>query len=290
MKWVYILKCEDDYYYVGETERLYRRFWEHCSGRGGVNTSNYKPECVVAIYRVNTLGKFIQYNSNVIDTLQTNYTVHNQNGYNKWLLTKFNDDIDYDHDNLEAENNITERLMINNKDNWEKIIGGKYTRFNCKYKFPVNDYIKELPICKCGFPCDIKKNEDKNYLFFRCAKKNFWDSLKEQFDIDEEPCTFYMEYSKDKEFRLEENKKFEDRKKSLKELFKKSFWLNNIPLYDVDEPEVCVGGCNNGYHYSKISYYYKERNLCYDCFINKNEELSKKFDNKIEEKCLLKIR
>jgi hypothetical protein len=290
MKWVYILKCEDDYYYVGETERLYRRFWEHYSGRGGVNTSIYKPEYIVAIYKVNTLGKFIQYNNNVIDTLLNNYTVHNQNGYNKWLLTKFNDDIDYEYYNLEAENNITECLMINNKDNWEKIIGGKYTRFNCEYKFPVNNYIKELPICKCGFPCDIKKNEDKNYLFFRCAKKNIWDNLKEQFDIDEEPCNFYMEYSKDKQFRLEESKKFEDRRKTLKELFKKSFWLNNIPIYDIDEPEICVGDCNNGYHYSKISYYYEERNLCYDCFIDKNEELSKKFGNKIEEKCLLKIK
>ena len=38
--------------------------------------------------------------------------------------------------------------------------------------------------------------KNKNYLFFRCAKKNMWDDLKEQFDIDEEPCNFYMEYLK----------------------------------------------------------------------------------------------
>ena len=66
MNWVYILKCEDDYYYVGETTRLYRRFWEHSSGRGGVNTSSFSPECIGAIYKVNTLGKFFEYNSNVI--------------------------------------------------------------------------------------------------------------------------------------------------------------------------------------------------------------------------------
>ena len=33
MRWVYILRCEDDY--VGETTRLYRRFWEHQSVNGG---------------------------------------------------------------------------------------------------------------------------------------------------------------------------------------------------------------------------------------------------------------
>ena len=48
MRWVYILKCEDDIYYCGETERLYRRFWEHQNGNGSLNTSIYTPEKVVA--------------------------------------------------------------------------------------------------------------------------------------------------------------------------------------------------------------------------------------------------
>ena len=282
MNWVYILKCEDDYYYVGETTRLYRRFWEHSSGRGGVNTSSFSPECIEAIYKVNTLGKFFEYNSNVIDT------INNQDTYNKWLLKKFNDDVKYDYDNLDVENNITECLMINNKDNWKKIRGGKYTRFNVEYKFPINNYINELPICKCGLPCDIKKNEDNNYLFFRCPQKNMWDSFKEQFDIDTEPCDFYMEYTKDKFFRLEETKFFEDRLNTLKELFKKSFWLKNIPESYNIEPEVCIGGCDKGYFYNKICYNLKELNLCYDCFIDKNEELSKKYN--ITGKCLLKIK
>ena len=285
MKWVYILKCEDDYYYVGETIRLYRRFWEHGSGCGGLNTSIYRPEGIVAIYKVNNLGKFFEYNSNVIDTINNNYTIYNQKGYDKWLLKKFNDNVEYDYNNLEAENNITECLMINNKDNWEKIRGGKYTRF-IEYKFPINEYVKELPICKCGLPCDIKKNEDNNYLFFRCAKKNMWEGFKEQFDIDDDPCNFYMEYSRDKEFRLEET----NRSEKFKILFKKSFWLKNIPECDNIDPEVCIGECNKGYVYKKISYSYKERNLCYDCFIDKNEELSKKYNIISEGKCLLKFK
>ena len=67
MRWIYILKCSDDYYYIGETTRLYRRFWEHQSGRVGMNTSVYRPEGIVAIYKVNTIGKFFEYNDNVED-------------------------------------------------------------------------------------------------------------------------------------------------------------------------------------------------------------------------------
>ena len=289
MRWVYILRCEDNYYYVGETTRLYRRFWEHSKGCGGLNTSIYRPQGIVAIYKVNNLGKFFEYNNNVIDTINNNYTVYNQNGYDMWLLKKFNNDIDYDYNHLDAENNITECLMINNKDNWEKIRGGKYTRFDIEYKFPINDYIKELPICNCGLPCDIKQNEDNNFLFFRCAKKNMWDGFKEQFDV-EYPCNFYMEYLKDKKIRLEENKRFENRKNTLKELVRKSFWLKNIPECDDINPDVCIGGCNKGYVYNKISYSYKERTLCYDCFIDKNEELSKKYNIISEGKCLLKLK
>ena len=41
MHWIYILQCNDGVFYVGETTRLYRRFWEHECGNGGLNTSIY---------------------------------------------------------------------------------------------------------------------------------------------------------------------------------------------------------------------------------------------------------
>ena len=288
MRWVYILKCEDDYYYVGETKRLYRRFWEHCGGRGGLNTYIYKPEGIAAIYKVDTLGKFINYNSNVIDT------INNLSRYNKWLLNKFNDDCEENqYDNLYAENNVAECLMIHNKDKWNKIRGGKYTRFDAEYKYPENNYIKDLPLCKCGLPCDIKKNEDKNYLYFRCAKKNMWEKFKEEFEIDE-PCNFYMEYVKDKQLRLEENNRFQEqiqeRSKTLKELFKKSFWLNNVEINDEKYPNQCIGGCSRTSKSIKLSYNNETRNLCFDCFIEKNEELSKKYNVIGFGKCLIKIK
>ena len=280
MHWVYILKCQNEHYYVGETTRLYRRFWEHNSGKGGVNTYTYTPETIVAIYKINMLGMFFEYD----------YLIDGEI-YNPYKLKRFDNEIgDDEYNGRDIENNITECLMIHNKETWNKIRGGKYTHFNVTYKFPINDNIQNLPICKCGLPCDVKKNKENNYLFFRCAKKNMWEEFKEQFDIDEEPCNFYMEYSRDKQIRLEETKKFEDRKEILKELFKKSSWLKNIPLCDNIEPEVCIGSCNKGYIYSKISYSYKELNLCYDCFIDKNEELSKKYTIISEGKCLLKFK
>ena len=285
MHWVYILKCQNNYYYVGETTRLFRRFWEHNSGKGGINTYMYSPETIVAIYKVNMLGMFFEYD----------YFIDGVFGggcdYNSYKLKNFDDENnEYDYNGRDIENNITECFMIHNKEIWDKIRGGKYTHFNVTYKFPINDNIQNLPICKCALPCDVKKNKEKNYLFFRCAKKNMWQDFKEQFDIIEEPCDFYMEYIKDKPFRLEENKIFEDRKKIFKELLKKSSWLKYIQECDDTEPEVCIGCCNKGYSYKKISYSYKERNLCYDCFIDKNEELSKKYTIISQCKCLLKFK
>lgn len=116
MRWIYILKCIDNYYYVGETKRLYRRFWEHQTGIGGINTSTYIPEGIVSIYKVSTLCKFFEYNNIVINKICNIY-------FNrlKRLLENFdNIDEDDEYDNLFAETNITECLMLNNKDNWQK--------------------------------------------------------------------------------------------------------------------------------------------------------------------------
>ena len=97
MRWVYILKCSDDYYYVGETKRLYRRFWEHQEGIGGINTSTYIPECIVAIYKVSTLGKFFEYNNIVMNKFSNIYFTRGDT-----LLEEFNNTDEYydEYDNL----------------------------------------------------------------------------------------------------------------------------------------------------------------------------------------------
>ena len=55
---------------------------------------------------------------------------------------------------------------------WSKIsiINLKGSLKSINYEFPNNDYIKGLPLCNCGLPCDVKKNINKNRLYFRCAK------------------------------------------------------------------------------------------------------------------------
>ena len=51
--WVYVLECEDDYIYVGETTRLFSRFQEHITHRGGKNTLSHTPRKLIGLYKVN---------------------------------------------------------------------------------------------------------------------------------------------------------------------------------------------------------------------------------------------
>jgi len=280
MRWVYILKCSDDYYYVGETKRLYRRFWEHQEGIGGINTSTYIPEGIVAIYKVSTLGKFFEYNNIVMNKICNIYFNRGDT-----LLEEFNNTDEYDdkYDNLFAENNITECLMLNNKDNWKKIRGGKYTRFGIEYTLPINESIKNQPLCNCGLPCDIKKNDEHNFLYFRCAKKNMWADMKEEFDIQDEACTYFMKYTKDIEYKIY----YEQQKKRISDLINKSYWLKQLVGKHY---EFCVGGCGKEYDGNNtIRYSRTAINLCFDCFINKNNELSKKYNinNFLKGNCLI---
>jgi len=148
------------------------------------------------------MGLFLDYNQQVIDINNESSNELYYRGYNcpKYILEHWNNcDNEYEH--REVENNIAECMMIHNSEEWNKIRGGKYTRFDCNYKFPINEYIDKLPLCKCGLPCDIKKN--KNYLFFRCAKKNFYDDFRDIFEIYDEPCNYYKEYMEDKILKIE---------------------------------------------------------------------------------------
>ena len=292
MYWIYILRCKDNIYYVGQTSRLYRRFWEHLSGRGGINTSIYKPEEIVAIYKVSNITKFIDYNNHVKKI--TDGICHDK--YNSFKLKNYDDELLYDIDLLEIENSITECMMIHNKDNWENIRGGKYVRLDCLYKFPTNEYIKELPLCNCGLPCDVKKDQNKESLFFRCAKKNMWNAFKDIFEIEDEPCNFYKEYLTDIELRVEDKKNFNERKKKLRELLKQSDWLKNVPCEEEGVLGECVS-CNTyvwsdrqgEFKNNGITYCNDRRLLCFNCFIDKNEELNKKYNICNSGNCLISL-
>jgi len=303
MHWIYILKCTDNkeiIYYIGQTKRLYSRFWQHSSGNGGINTSTWIPQEIVAIYKASEISKFIMYNekiTNINDNIDTLEWCYDNGFYNPYYILNNWDDIDFDnHTIYECENNIVECLMIHNKDYWKNIRGGKYVRFDCNYKFPNNNYIKELPLCNCGLPCDVKKKKDKNTLYFRCAKKNIWDELKYQINdlyCDNNPCSFYREYLNDIELRIGKKKKIENRKKQLKELFSKSYWLKNVSD-DINDPDgKCVGNCGkSNKNYKYIEYDGLWRTLCFDCFIDKNSELKQEYEKQnifLSRKCLISL-
>ena len=94
-------------YYVGETTRLFTRNWEHENGNGALNTSIYNYKKIVAIYKMCTICKFIDYNTYVN---QINEGIWH-NDYESFKLKNFNNkdtDEECECGIHEAENNIVE--------------------------------------------------------------------------------------------------------------------------------------------------------------------------------------
>jgi hypothetical protein len=89
---------------------------------------------------------------------------------------------------------------------------------------------------------------------------------------------------KDKPLILEQ----QNRSKNLKELFKKSYWLKNVEVNDETYPYQCIGGCGRTSKSIKLTYFDEKRNLCFDCFIDKNDELAKKY--KVQKPAIWKVR
>ena len=90
-----------------------------------------------------------------------------------------------------------------------------------------------------------------------------------------------------------------NKKEILRTLFKQSDWLVNVPSFESrsyelyyrqaawcicsednegDDPIDIEGGCNNNHKGSMITYQNIRKCLCYDCFIQYNDELSKKYN------------
>lgn len=270
MQWIYILKCEDGYYYVGQTTRLYRRFFEHLRGDGGVNTSINKPENIIAIYPVHRLAKFFEYLTKIENNdYHLGYNLYFKRG---GIIENFNNsDDEFEYNAEHVENDITEKMMIDNKPNWRKIRGGKYVRFNTEYDFPQNVIVNELPTCNRGVPCDVKQNKNDKKLYFRCPKKNMWDEMRDEFGIDDEPCNYFKTFCKDDKYKIE----YECRKYKIFDLTRSSYWLNEL----IDgQYQYCLGGCGREYDADNtVRYNGRSINLCFDCLLNKNNELKSKY-------------
>ena len=107
MHWIYILRCDNNVIYVGETKRLYRRLIEHNNGEGGDTTSDFKPYKLLGLYKL------------IKDGLTFECPIH-KDMYKKGFI---------DEDKswaLELENQITLMYMKVMNTKWHNVYGGKY--------------------------------------------------------------------------------------------------------------------------------------------------------------------
>jgi predicted GIY-YIG superfamily endonuclease len=210
--WVYVLECEDDRIYIGETIKLYTRWSRHINGTGAKCTQYYQPENIIGLYNISKNIAFENYK--------------NDNDYKK-LLANFNidwEDMDENEfNNLDIENYITECFMKNFGQQWWKVRGGKYTKLigtdfdytspvycdcvnkmghsliekpmckssNCKNPI-LNKNISDRPNCLCGYPCEI--NMYNNELYYNCALKNANNWVKFDDLGLYQNCNFYQKY------------------------------------------------------------------------------------------------
>mgnify|MGYP001288754881 CR=1 FL=1 len=160
MHWIYVIECENNIIYVGETHRLFSRLKEHCKKHtGSVTTHSVVPKKLIGLFRLENIKK---------------------------------------KEALDFENLITEMIMKEKKENFYKVFGGKYHVGFRPQTHPSDKKEFSRPYCNCGVPCSLKEFNEKKY--WRCSKKNIWNKLtdfvdtlgfKEQNSVD--PCNFYLD-------------------------------------------------------------------------------------------------
>jgi len=175
MHWVYVLRSDDEDIYVGETTRLFRRWNEHSHGRGGINTRDGDYNTIIGLYSVVNNRSFARF---VGDKAV-------------WRCERYWDDEVDKYDGLSLENLITERYLTERGQTYYSIRGGKYTTEDrCETFWNGGEACtKDRPLCKCGFPCEVKMKKDKTKIYFVCPVPNWINGF--QFP---EPCNFWQEY------------------------------------------------------------------------------------------------
>jgi len=182
MHWVYVLLSDDGDIYVGETTRLFRRWNEHQTGRGGANTSSGDYNTVIGLYKVSSNRSFRRY----LDDRAA------------WRVERYWDDEVDKYDALEIENLVTERYLVERGITKHDIKGGRYTvESRCEtfcFGGGAAAYKKDRPLCKCGYPCEVNLKKDKTKIYFTCPVPDW----VEGYDTPEK-CNFWEEYSQYRE-------------------------------------------------------------------------------------------
>lgn len=186
MHWVYVLECEDNRIYVGETKRLFRRWNEHQNGLGGINTSTYEPTKIIGLYKVSNYESFSTYDyfAKEIGKIRTD------------ILKNWGSGESYKA--REYEDFITLSLMKENGDNWNRVIGGSY----CQSFRPMPAKLSNFEtgvMCKCRIPAEINYSKGNDFLYYNCSrwgKEYLLDNCGLDYDY---PCNFWQKYTGDEE-------------------------------------------------------------------------------------------
>jgi hypothetical protein len=250
MHWVYALKSsQTGCIYVGETTRLFRRWNEHQTGRGGVNTSEDDYDTIVGAYKVANNCAFMQNYDNLMNGFGAKFC------QNEWGVREDKEVA------LELENLVTERYFYENKDRgcWWKVAGGRYTTEHICNNFYFSDKINHVtidrPLCNHGYPCEVHMKNDKTKIYFTCPLPDWVEGV-------EDKCKFWKEFEPYRQAITNEKKQYED-------------WVTSLPRY---QHSPCIK-CNEEY-YSRVWSRGNEYSICKPCFFKNYESLKAEYKGK----------
>jgi hypothetical protein len=183
--WVYVLECEEDRIYVGETKKLYSRLNRHVKGCGAKCTAEFEPLNIIGLYNCSKNISFINYqNDRNYSKLMATFNIDWENMYKNYLS------------NLDIENYFTECFMKDYGKDRFKVRGGKYLKLLSETDeyTPLNfiNNITKRPRCYCGIPSEINMYNDE--LYFNCCLKNANKWLEFDNLDTADNCNFYKKY------------------------------------------------------------------------------------------------
>ena len=246
MHWVYVLLSDDGDIYVGETTRLFRRWNEHQTGRGGANTSMGEYNTVIGLYSVANNKAFRGY---LADS-------------NIYRCEKYWKEEGDKYDALDLENHITERYLADRGITRFDIKGGKYTtESRCEnfcFGVGVGTYVKDRPLCKCKYPCEVKLKNDGTKIYFVCPVPEWVEGF-----TTPEKCNFWEEY-----------KPFRENKENQAAMILKQceHWVARLPEYEGDPCIKCNAMAYKPIWSRDINY-----GICEKCFHSHYGELKEEY-------------
>jgi len=180
MRYLYIISYVSGDVFVGDTREIHTPF---CIS---VDELREPGSSISAIYDANTVNKFLEYDKYVSAIVDGRWDQKYQilKNFTQMVLSI-------------CEDNITAFADYARLSCCTHSIHFVRTRLGDENIDPNTDVSGvNIPLCKCGLPCDICKNEEDNFLQFRCVRLTPFEC------VCGSPCDFEEEYTKDRKFRL----------------------------------------------------------------------------------------